>query len=424
MTIEQQVNAANERVLDILTKARPMWTDVRPALQAIPGMRENMILVPGPLVPAEKIAPPIRTSICGAAMHERLAAAPEQAWRMVLDGTLTVASAQDFQCGCAACMVVSASMPVIVAHDPVYGGEGYAPIHPGANPKVLRWGFYDQEVERDLCWMRDDFGPALGQAVRALGGVDLVNVLAKTAGMGDENHNRQPAASMYLALQLLPYLAGVRHPQTGRMLKELAANDRFFLHPMMAGVEAIAQMAKKVPLSTVVAGMGGNGVEFGIQLAGTGNRWYTAPAPVINGMFLSPSTTEADLLGYLGDSCVTEVYGLGGMSSVAGPAYARFTGATFAEAKDRTEKARAVSLGEHTFAPIPWDDFRGFPVGIDARKVVGLGILPISHGGSALKAGGQAGAGAAELPLECFKKALRGVRDQALQAQQRKEREA
>lgn len=416
MTVEQQVNAANERVLDILTKARPAWTDVKPALQAIPGMTKTTILVPGPPLPAEKLTTPIRTSVCGAAVHEKLAATTDEAWQMVLDGRLTIASAQDYQCGCAACMVVSASMPVIVADDPVYGGRGYAPIHPGPNPKVLRWGFYDEEVERDLCWMRDDFGPALDEAVRAAGGIDLVTVLAKTAGMGDENHNRQPAASMYLALLLLPHLAAVRHPQIGRMLQELAQNDRFFLHPMMAGVEAITQMAKKVPLSTVVAGMGGNGVEFGIQLAGTGNRWYTTAAPVIEGMFLKPSTTRADLLGYLGDSCVTEVYGLGGMSSIAGPAYARFTGATFADAKDRTEKARAVSLGEHTFAPIPWDDYRGFPVGIDARKVVGYNILPISHGGSALKTGGQAGAGAAALPLECFKQALLAIRDQALAA--------
>ena len=73
------------------------------------------------------------------------------------------------------------------------------------------------------------------------------------------------------------------------------------------------------------------------------------------------------------------------------------------------EKARQVSLGEHSFAPIPWDDYRGFPVGVDIRKVVGLNILPISHGGSALKTGGQAGAGAAELPVEVFKKAVVGM---------------
>ena len=42
-------------------------------------------------------------------------------------------------------------------------------------------------------------------------------------------------------------------------------------------------------------------------------------------------------------------------------------------------------------------------------KVVGKNVLPISHGGSALKTGGQAGAGAAELPMECFRKAVEGL---------------
>ena len=333
---------------------------------------------------------------------------------MVLRGEITVAQAQDHQCGCAACMVVSASMPVIVAEDSVYGGKGYAPIHPGPNPKCLRWGFYDEDVERDLSWFRDHYGPALGHAVRAAGGIDLVTVLAKTAGMGDENHNRQPAASMYLALQVIPWMLDLEDPDRDEMIRHLAANDRFFLHPMMAGVESITATMKQVPLSTVVAGMAGNGVEFGIQLAGTGNRWYTTKAPVIKGTFLNPSYTEADLLGYLGDSCVTEVYGLGGMSAIAGPAYLRMTGSNIAEARSRTEKARAVSLGEHTFAPVPWDDFKGFPVGLDARKIIGYNILPISHGGSALKKGGQGGAGAAELPLECFKEALRGIYQEAL----------
>jgi len=418
MTIEQKVNDANNKVMNILLHGRPVWQDVCPAGEVIPGMTPQTILVPGPPLPFEQITTPIRTSICGAAVHEGLASTTQEAWNMVLDGRLTIEPAQNHACGCAACMVVSASMPVIVARDPVFGGEGYAPIHPGPNPKTLRWGLYDAEVERDLRWMRDKFGPALGQAVRAAGGIDIVNVLAKTAGMGDENHNRQPAASMYLALQLIPPFLMVDHPERDEMIRFLAQNDRFFLHVMMAGVEALTVEAKKVPLSTVMAGMGGNGVLFGIQMAGTGNRWYTAPAPVIEGMFLKPTTTKENLLGYLGDSCVTEVYGLGGMSSIAGPAYARFTGASFAEAQDRTEKARAVSLGEHTFAPIPWDDYRGFPVGIDARKVVGYNILPISHGGSALKTGGQAGAGAAELPLDCFKAALRGIRDQALENQQ------
>lgn len=415
MTIEQRVDAANTKVLEIMTGARPVWVDVQPAIDVIPGMTQTTILTPGPDIEPDRVTPPQRTSICGAAIHEGLAATREEVWAMVERGEIQIVSSQTRNVGNAACMVTSASMPVIVAEDRTSGGRGFAPLHPGGNPKCLRWGLYDDEVENDLCWFRDVYGPALGKAVRESGGTDLITILSKTAGMGDENHNRQPAASMCLALQLIPWLLDVECKEKDQVIKHFAANDRFFLHVMMAGVEAIMSSCKGIPLSTVMVGMGGNGVEFGIQLAGTGNRWYKTDAPKIKGTFLKPTYKESDLIGYLGDSCVTEVWGLGGMSAIAGPAYMRLTGSNYAEARSRTEKARAVSLGEHTFAPVPWENMAGFPVGVDARKVVGYNILPISHGGSALRTGGQGGAGAAELPLECFKDGLRGIYAQALE---------
>lgn len=69
------------------------------------------------------------------------------------------------------------------------------------------------------------------------------------------------------------------------VIRELAVNDRFFLHVLMAAAESVTAAAKKVPYSTVMVGMGGNGVEFGIQVAATGNQWYTAKAPLILGSF-------------------------------------------------------------------------------------------------------------------------------------------
>ena len=409
MNAAEKVAQANARVMEIFTKARPVWTDVRPALEVVPGMKKNLILHPGPPISPEKLPIPLRTAICGAACHDGLAKNMEEAWEMVLSGEIEIDASQNHDCGNAASQVMSASMPVFVVKDMTFGGTGYCVPHPGSNPRVLRWGIYGPDVEENLSFIRGDLAEVLGEAVRKSGGIDVIRVLSKTAGMGDENHNRQPAASMALALELVPHMLDVDHPARDRVIKEIAANDRFFLHVMMAGVEGIIASAKKVPYSTVMAGMGGNGIEFGIQVAGTGNHWYTTEAPMIEGIFLKPTTTKDDVLGYLGDSCVTEVWGLGGMSAIAGPAYLRMTGGTFEDAKERTEKARAVSLGEHTFAPVPWDDFKGFPVGVDIRKVVGLGILPISHGGSALKTGGQAGAGACELPMECFKKAVEGI---------------
>lgn len=406
MTIEQRIEQANEKAMDIMINGRPTWVDVLPAKDAIPGMTANTILVAGPPIAVDQIVCPVKTAICGAAVYEGLANTVEEAWEMAVRGEIIIASGQDYSCACGAAMATSATMPVIVCEDKKFGGKGFCVPHPGMGMNVLRWGFYNEEVQKDLEWFRDFYGPGLGAAVRKAGGVDLINIMSKTAGMGDENHNRQPAATMQMAMLLIQAMVDCDFPMKDRVMKEYAANERFFLHVMMAGVESVVSTVKGIPFSTVMVAMGGNGVKFGLQFAGTGSEWFTVDAPQILGLFLNPSYKPEDMLGFLGDSCVTEVYGLGGMSAIAGPGYVRLTGGTLSDARDRTERARAISLGEHKFAPIPWDDNRGFPVGVDMRKVVGLNILPTSHGGGTLKTGGQGTAGFTAFPMECFKKAL------------------
>lgn len=406
MDIKEKIDKANEKAIEIFTTARPTWVDVQLAIDVIPGMTENTILVAGPPLAVEDISPPVRTSISGALIYEGLASSLEEAWKLVESGAVSIGAAQDYDAACGAAMALSAHMHVIVCEDKKYGGKGYCAPHPGNFPNVLRWGFYNDKIQKDLEWFRDYYCPALSETIRKHGGIDLVNVLTKTAGMGDENHNRQPAASMYMATQLIQTMMDCTFPHKEEIVKQYAANDRFFLHVMMAGVESVVSSIKGIPYSTVLTGMGGNGVTFGLQFAGTGRQWFTADAPLIDGLYLRPTYTAQDLLGYLGDSCVTEIYGLGGMSAIAGPGYVCLTGGTFADAKQRTEDARAVSLGEHKFMAIPWDDNKGIPVGIDMRKVIGLNILPTSHGGGTLRCGGQGTMGSAKLPMECFKKGL------------------
>lgn len=406
MDLQSRINEANNKAIEILEGGRPMWVDVKPAIDAIPGLTERTILIAGPPLAVEDIVYPVKVAICGAIVYEGIADNADDAWRLVLSGEVVIASAQDYNCACGAAMATSAHMPVIVVEDKVFGGKGFCMPHPGTKMNVLRWGFYNDEVQADLEWFRDFYCPALGQAVRKAGGIDLISILSKTAGMGDENHNRQPAATMQMAMELIPYMLDCDFPEKQKVIKEYCANNRFFLHVMMAGVESVLTSIKGLPYSTVMTGLGGNGVELGMQFAGTGKEWFTVPAPIIKGLYLEPTYNEEDMLGFLGDSCVTEVYGLGGISAIAGPAYVILSGGTFEDAKRRTEAARQVCLGEHKFAPIPWDNNRGFPVGIDMRKVVGLNIAPISHGGGTLKTGGQGTVGSAELPIECFRKGL------------------
>src|SRR6267378_5958777 len=60
-----------------------------------------------------------------------------------------------------------------------------------------------------LRWFRDVVGPALGEAVRRTGGVDLRALIAQAVQMGDECHNRNRAASALLIKALAPEIAAL-----------------------------------------------------------------------------------------------------------------------------------------------------------------------------------------------------------------------
>ena len=72
MTVPEQIKLANDKVMDIFLNARPVWTDVRPAIEVVPGMTANTVLIPGPPIAAENLPIPLRTAVSGAAVHEGL----------------------------------------------------------------------------------------------------------------------------------------------------------------------------------------------------------------------------------------------------------------------------------------------------------------------------------------------------------------
>ena len=63
-------------------------------------------------------------------------------------------------------------------------------------------------------------------------------------------------------------------------------------------------------------------------------------------------------------------------------------------------------MGESGDFKIPYFDFRGSPVGIDAFRVAESGVLPVMDAGLAGDGGGQIGAGVVRAPLECFQAAV------------------
>ena len=258
--------------------------------------------------------------------------------------------------------------------------------------------------------MRDVLGPVLAGAVRSMSDpLDVKAVLAQMLQMGDEGHNRNRAGSLLTLRELSPAIVGVEAPSSdiAAVLRFIGGNEHFFLNLGMPTAKLATDAARDVRGSTMVTVMARNGTEFGIQTAGTGDRWFTGPAQTPVGLFLGDYGAD-DANPDIGDSAIMETYGVGGFSMAAAPAIVRFVGGSVPDALATTERMYQLTLAENPAMAIPILGFRGSPTGIDVVSVARTGWLPqINTGMAGRVAGtGQVGAGLVQPPRECFEQAL------------------
>jgi len=274
---------------------------------------------------------------------------------------------------------------------------------------VLRYGAYSEEVLSRLRWMEDVMAPVLADAIKASGGIDIRALLAEALHMGDEGHNRNKAGSLLFTKILAPLVAQVAPSGSvaAEVLRSLGDNALSVLNPVMAACKAMVDAAHGVEGSTIVSVMARNGTDFGIRVSGLGDRWFTAPVAVPDGLYF-PGFTAEDASGDIGDSTITETAGIGGFAMASAPAIVTFVSGKPQDAIDATLEMYEICYTEHKFFTIPPLDFRGTPTGIDVRKVVEKGITPRVNTGIAHKnAGvGQVGAGLVRPPMAMFEQAL------------------
>jgi hypothetical protein len=265
----------------------------------------------------------------------------------------------------------------------------------------MRFGGNDAEVLARLAWLRDELGPLLGKALRA-SPVALNPLIARGLTMGDEMHQRNIACSSLLLRMLAPRLA-----ESVKALEFIGGNDQFFLCIAMAMGKSILDPARGIAGSTIVTAMCRNGTDFGIRVAGLGERWFTAPVEMPQGLYF-PGFSAADANPDIGDSAILEAIGLGAFAMAAAPAVAGFVGAGgFQDALGYSRAMSEISAARNPKWQIPALDFAGVATGIDVRRVLETGIAPAINTGIAhRKAGiGQVGAGVARAPLACFEQA-------------------
>ena len=366
----------------------------------------------GPPLPWDRACPTVQTAVLCAIRYEGWAATDGEARERLERGEIALGPCH--RAGAVGPMtgIVTPSMPVFVVEDRAGGHRGAATINEGLG-KVLRFGANDHTVIERLRWLAAEAGPLLGAAIRAAGGVDLRALMAQAVRMGDEMHQRNVAASSLLARALMPHLARATSDAAAvaGVAEFIAGNDQFFLNLAMAAGKAGADACVGVEGSTMVATMARNGTEFGIRVAGLGDRWFTAPVRLPDGLYF-PGYSAHDANPDMGDSAIVETIGLGAFAMAAAPAVVRFVGAGgMAEAIAVTEEMGEICLGEHPHFRMPTLDDRGTPVGIDVRRVVETGITPLINTGIAgrIPGTGQIGAGVVRAPLACFEAALEAL---------------
>ncbi|MGH8777295.1 MAG: DUF1116 domain-containing protein [Jiangellaceae bacterium] len=405
--------AANGLALSRMLRAGAELVDVRPASAAL-GLQPGQFLHAGPPLTWERASGPMRGALIGAVLFEGLAQSPGEAEGLLAGGAVGFEPCHHRGAVGPMAGVVSPSMWVFELRDQAGGTMAWCSLNEGLG-RVLRYGAYSPDVVDRLRWMSDILGPALRAAIAHHGPIDVKAIIAQMVQMGDEGHNRNRAGTLMLLRELLPDLVEAAEPaHVPDVVRFVAGNDHFFLNLVMPAGKLQTTAAAGIAGSSVVTTMARNGTDFGIQVSGLGNAWFTGPAQVPEGLFLGsygPDDANPDI----GDSAIAETMGLGGFVMAAAPAIVRFVGGTVSDALNTTRLMYEITVGENPAYALPILDFRGAPTGIDVAAVVKTGVLPqINTGMAGRVAGtGQVGAGLVSPPAECFVLALDALADAA-----------
>ncbi len=408
---DERVDRANQEAVQRMITARPRLLDIRPAHEAIPGMHKHLLLHAGPPITWERMSGPLRGAIIGALLYEGLAPDVEAAEQLAVSGEIAFAPCHHHNAVGPMAGLISASMPVLVIEEPIYGHQAFSTLNEGLG-KVLRYGANSPDVLAKLRWIEQVLAPALARAVRATGGLEVKSMTAQALQMGDELHNRNKAATSLFFREIAAYLVetGTSTEETASVLRYIHGNDFFYLNLSMAACKAVTLAAHGIAFSSVVTTMARNGTDFGIRVSGLGDLWYVGPSQQVKGLYFS-GYSEEDANPDIGDSTISETAGIGAFAMATAPAIVQFIGGTPADAMQYTLEMYDITVAEDSQYQLPPLNFRGTPTGIDIRQVVRQNLLPIINTGIAhrLPGVGQVGAGIVRPPMECFVAAVRDL---------------
>lgn len=408
------INEANQAIIERIKAARPHWIGVVAAKEAVPTLVQGQkLLHAGPPIVWHDMTGPMQGACIGACLFEGWAKDENEALQLLQSGKVEFIPCHSVNAVGPMGGITSANMPMVVVENVTHGNRAYCNLNEGIG-KVMRFGAYGEEVLNRHRWMKESLGPALNDALKLFDkGIDLTALMAQAITMGDEFHQRNIAASALLLRTLSPKLAVLKRSQEemAKIFDFLSVTDQFFLNVAMAFCKSVMDSAAQIQAGTIVTAMTRNGKDFGIKVSGLGDQWFIAPVNTPQGLFFT-GYSQQDANPDIGDSAITETFGIGGAAMVAAPGVTRFVGAGGADvAYEVSEEMSEIFLEHNMLFQIPSWNFQGCCMALDIRRIVETGITPLINTGIAhKKAGiGQIGAGTVRAPLACFEKALEAL---------------
>lgn len=346
--------------------------------------------------PAFRGAPalPVAHSAAQAALLEGWVETLEEGLAAIAAGDIRLRPAQDHGCVTPLAAVISPSQWLQVVRDANgLGRPCHAPLNGGVQ-HAPRLGMAAPEALALLRWQNGAFAAGLAPGYGA--GIKLLEIADLALEAGDDCHGQTQAGSRELVARLRAAGAAV----DGEGEAFLAASPGFFLSTWMAAAGCMLSAAEGVAGSALVTAIGGNGIDFGLCLAGAPQRWTTIAATPPTGR-LQEGWPPAACLPAIGDSAVVDALGFGALCMHHSPAQT----ANLAEFM----RMPSAALGEALLGGLhPRLTRRAVRVGLSARRVAESGLaLPVALGildsdGIA----GRVGGGIWHAPPELFKTAL------------------
>lgn len=402
--IKEHIEEANSKALEKMRSSKPVLVDIKRARDVLPKMKKNSIFHAGPPIDWKRMCGPMRGAIVGTMIFEGLASNWNDAVKIVNRGGVEFSSNHDHDAVGPMAGVISPSMPVLMVRDQSSGKMCYARFVENR----VQFGLFDKDSVDVLRFWSETLSHLLGKAIRKSKGIDLKPIMARALHMGDELHNRPAAGTLLFESTIMPYLLQVCSlSEALQVTKYLSENEIFFLCMSMGGCKAIMNAAHGIKYSTIVTVMARNGVDFGIKVSGLEGAWFVGEANMIKGMYF-PGYGPDDANPDIGDSAITETAGVGAFALAGSPAILALIGGSAEDAIMYTQEMRKITTSLNDTFTLPILNFQGTATGIDIRKVMKTGILPVIDTAIAHKreGGGYIGAGLARPPMEAFKNAL------------------